>query len=104
MINRTDILQKLYEYITIPEYVYEEFLKAPQEIVEYIEYLIELDFLRVKDIETDEEYEVFLKFKRNIYFIIVYFSFIGDKNKFYSDVDLIFFKICLEHFGFTTCT
>jgi len=29
--------------------------------------MIELKFLKVKDIETNEEYEVFLKFKRNIY-------------------------------------
>lgn len=67
MIDRTDILQELYEDITIPEYVYEEFQKAPQYIIEPIEYLIELNFLKIKDIETDEEYEVFLKFKRNIY-------------------------------------
>lgn len=67
MIDRTDILQELYEYITIPEYVYLEFLKVPQYILEHIEYMIEIDFLKVKDIETDEEYEVFLKFKRNIY-------------------------------------
>lgn len=29
--------------------------------------MIEIDFLKVNDIETDEEYEVFLKFTRNIY-------------------------------------
>ena len=67
MINRTDILQELYEYITIPEYVYGEFLKAPRDIMDHIEYMIQIDFLKVKDIETDEEYEVFFKFKRNIY-------------------------------------
>ena len=67
MIDRTDILQELYEYITIPEYVYNEFLKAPKDILERVEYMMEIGFLKVKDIETDEEYKVYLKFKRNIY-------------------------------------
>ena len=53
MIDRTDILQELYEDITIPEYVYEEFQKAPQYIIEHIKYMIELNFLKVQDIKTD---------------------------------------------------
>ncbi|AWX31801.1 hypothetical protein [Methanosphaera sp. BMS] len=46
MINRTDILQELFEYITIPSYVYEEFLQAPYDIKKEVNLLIEKNSLK----------------------------------------------------------
>ena len=67
MINRTDILQELYEYITIPSYVYEEFLQAPYDIKKEVNRMIEKKFIKIKNVESMEEIKMFYKFKYNIY-------------------------------------
>ena len=67
MIDRTDILEGLYDNITIPTYVYEEFLKAPYYIRKQIEALVKKEFIIIKALDTNEEIDLFYKFKHNIY-------------------------------------
>lgn len=65
-INRTDILEKLFDNIIIPQFVYEEFAVASNKnLIKKIDELISKEFLEVKNLTTRTELMNYINFKKN---------------------------------------
>lgn len=65
-VKRTDILEKLYERIIIPQFVYDEFEVAPNKtLIKKIDNLIESNFIEVNDLTSVVEIKNYINFKKN---------------------------------------